>query len=88
MMSVISQYVFNQINSILEQKNNSGGRARLARLRRGIGKAPGELPELWGEFLNGLPEELFRKNEALKNAEWAIYISLTLFALHQQVLQI
>ena len=84
MMSDISKYMFKQINSLLDQKDNSGGKSRLARLRRGIGKAPGELPELWGEFLNGLPEEMLSKNGTPKYEEWAIYISLTLFAFHQQ----
>ena len=36
-------------------------RAELAKLRRGIGHAPGELPDLW-----------------------AVYLALTLYALHQQ----
>ena len=30
-------------------------RAELAKLRRGIGHAPGELPELWGSFLLEMP---------------------------------
>ena len=30
-------------------------RAALANLRRGIGRAPGELPELWGSFLQEMP---------------------------------
>ena len=45
-------------------------RAALANLRRGIGRAPGELPELWGSFLQEMPP--------------AVYLALTLFALHQQ----
>ena len=31
-------------------------RAELAKLRRGVGHAPGDLPELWGSFLLGMPE--------------------------------
>ena len=30
-------------------------RAELAKLRRGVGHRPGELPELWGSFLLGMP---------------------------------
>ena len=32
--------------------------AELANLRRGVGKVPGELPELWGSFLQEMPDEL------------------------------
>lgn len=68
-------------NRILEQ---SASKAHLAQLRRGIGKMPGELPELWGLFLSDLPESLMGKNGETSYAEWAIYTALTMFALHQQ----
>jgi len=56
----------------------------LAKLRRGIGKQPGELPELLEVFLEGMPEEMYGKDGKPSYAEWAIYTALTLFALHQQ----
>ncbi len=59
-------------------------KAQLAQLRRGGGKRPGELPELWGIFLRNMPEELMGKEGRPSYAEWAIYTALTLFALHQQ----
>ena len=59
-------------------------RAMLARLRRGIGKQPGELPELFEVFLGNMPEEFYGKNDKPSEPEWAIYTALTLFALHQQ----
>lgn len=59
-------------------------RAALANLRRGIGRAPGELPELWGSFLQEMPPEFFSRNGNPTAAEWVIYLALTLFALHQQ----
>lgn len=31
-------------------------RARLAELRRGVGHQPGDLPALWGSFLQELPQ--------------------------------
>ncbi|MCM1210682.1 MAG: type I-E CRISPR-associated protein Cse2/CasB [Blautia sp.] len=62
----------------------SSSKAHLAQLRRGIGKRPGELPELWGLFLKNLPEELMGKNGQPSYAEQAVYTALTLFALHQQ----
>ncbi|UGY93720.1 type I-E CRISPR-associated protein Cse2/CasB [Streptomyces gobiensis] len=59
--------------------------ARLAQLRRGAGKTPEEVPELWAltgtELLyqdGPLPEE-----EATR-AESAVHIAVTLYALHQQ----
>ncbi len=65
----------------LEQSNS---KAQLAQLRRGAGKNPGELPELWGVFLKNMPEELMGKDGRPSYAEWAVYTALTLFALHQQ----
>lgn len=59
-----------------------GARADLARLRRGIGKKPGEIPELWALTLDG-PNEKYQGAEATR-MENAIYTALTLFALHQQ----
>lgn len=64
-------------------RNTGPGRAQLAQLRYGLGKAPGELPELWGLLFQEIPDELCGKNRASK-AEWAIYTALTLYALHQQ----
>lgn len=58
-------------------------RAELAKLRRGIGHRPGELPELWGAFLQDMPEAFLEGKES-SHAEWAVYLALTLYALHQQ----
>ncbi len=59
-------------------------RAMLAKLRRGIGKQPGELPELFEIMLGDMPEEMYGKGDEPSYSEWAIYTALTLFALHQQ----
>ena len=59
-------------------------KATLANLRRGIGKIPGELPELWGSFLEDLPEELMSPSGKPSKEEWAIYTAITMYALHQQ----
>ena len=59
-------------------------KATLARLRHGVGKTPGALPELWGSFLQELPPELYSATGEPSRAEWAIYTALTLYALHQQ----
>ena len=58
-------------------------RAELAKLRRGVGHAPGDLPELWGSFLRGMPES-FQGRSGPSHAEWAVYLALTLYAVHQQ----
>ena len=83
-MSDVGQYMNKQLNSLIDQKDTSVGKARLARLRRGAGRVPGEIPELWGEFLNGMPEKFISRNGEPSREEWAIYLSLTLFAIHQQ----
>ena len=80
----VGKYVYGQINQLTENMKYSGGRAMLANLRRGAGKAPGDLPKLWGIFLNNLPDEMRSRNGEPTKAEWAIYLSLTLYALHQQ----
>ncbi len=59
-------------------------KAALANLRRGVDCAPGDLPELWGAFLEDLPPELESKDGRPTQAEWAAYLALTLYALHQQ----
>lgn len=77
-------YAAHQVQDLLKHRDTGGGRAKLANLRRGIGKIPGEIPELWGVFLNGLDETLYGQNGIPSPAEWAVYLSLTMFALHQQ----
>jgi CRISPR system Cascade subunit CasB len=59
-------------------------RAMLAKLRRGIGKQPGDLPELFEILLGDMPEELYGKGDEPSYSVWATYTALTLFALHQQ----
>jgi len=79
---IIQRLTQAKVGRLLEE--NSWSRAMLAKLRRGIGKQPGELPELFEVFLEGMPEEMYGKDGKPSYAEWAIYTALTLFALHQQ----
>lgn len=81
----VSDYVSRRIDRI-SKAPDSAARASMARLRRGVGKTPGAVPELWGEFLVDMPEECFSKYASgiPSEAEWAAYTALTLFALHQQ----
>lgn len=92
----VERFTANRIQYILHMKNEGPQKAILANLRRGVGRAPGELPELWGEFLalvednqeeipGGLPEDWYGSDiTGPSRAEWAVYSALTLFALHQQ----
>lgn len=62
--------------------NTTAAQADRARLRRGVGKQPGEIPDLWALTLDG-PSEHYQGEQSTR-MENAIYITLTLFAVHQQ----
>ena len=79
----IRQYAARQLARLRELPEHPR-KAALANLRRGVGRAPGDLPELWGTFLRDMPEEWKSKTGDPTKAEWAIYLSLTFYALHQQ----
>jgi CRISPR system Cascade subunit CasB len=53
-------------------------------LRRGIGKKPGEMPEIFEITVGGLPEDLAGTGENASRAENALHTALTLYALHRQ----
>lgn len=82
---LLKQYMENRLRW-LQTLPEHPRKAQLADLRRGVGHAPGELPELWGAFLQEIPEKLQGKNDedTPTKAEQAIYLALTLYALHQQ----
>lgn len=82
--SLVSDFVWRKIQFLTKSADESATRATLARLRRGIGKAPGSMPEIWGPTLEGLPEQLLSKSGTPTIAEWAAHTALTLYALHQQ----
>ncbi len=88
-MSEQIKYTY-QINKLTQEKiqrllkESPWSRAMLAKLRRGIGKQPGDLPELFEILLADMPDELYGKGGKPSYSEWAIYTALTLFALHQQ----
>ncbi|MCL5981578.1 MAG: type I-E CRISPR-associated protein Cse2/CasB [Firmicutes bacterium] len=77
-------FVKRKIDWLAESKGESAVRATLARLRRGIGKDPGSLPDLWDVTLSGMPEALLGKGEEPTYGERAVHTALTLYALHQQ----
>ena len=78
----IQEYVQQQITR-LNAMPDGIRRAKMAAMRNGAAAIPGEIPELWGVFLNGMPFSLMGKNGP-SDAEWAIYIALTCYALHRQ----
>ena len=59
-------------------------RSRLANLRRGAGRKPGDDPQLWGFMFESLPAEMEGRGGMPSREEWAIHIALTLYAVHQQ----
>lgn len=80
----VKSYVRRRLESWQHEPNPHQIRADLANLRRGIGKAPGDLPELWGLLFRDFPEELMSSIGEPTWAEWAVSGALTLYALHQQ----
>lgn len=79
----VYKYTFSRVEYIRSISDTGTGRGIMANLRHGIGKKPGELPEIWGMIFDNIPDELMGCKDA-SNAEWAIYTALTLYALHQQ----
>ena len=79
-----NQFVHRKITYLSEPSHAAYNKAMLAKLRRGVGKNPSELPELWAITLEGLPEELLSTDGEPTSSEWAIHTVLTLYALHQQ----
>jgi len=80
----VKAFVKQKIIQLSESRNESAVKATLAKLRRGIGKEPGSMPELWEITFDGLPEALAGKGDSPSRGERAVHTALTLFALHQQ----
>lgn len=80
----IGGYILRKIKYFEATETRSNTNTELARLRRGVGKNPGEVPELYGIFLNDMPEEFWSKGGSVTPEEWSCYIALTLYAVHQQ----
>lgn len=80
----VAAYMRERLGELSADPNESRVRAQLANLRRGIGRKPGDMPELWGMLFAEMPEEMLSQNGQPTREEWAIYTALTLYALHQQ----
>lgn len=79
----VEAFVRRKLDGLL-RLGDGARRAALANLRRGAGRAPGDQPSLWGTIFDGMPENMAGTDAAPSRAEWAVYIALTLYALHQQ----
>ena len=53
----LKAYMDRRLERYQNASDRSYARAQLAMLRRGVGKKPGDLPELWGILFGDLPEE-------------------------------
>ena len=80
----IGEYMVKKINYWKENAEPSTVNAELARLRKGVGHMPGDLPELYGILLKTMPHSFWSSNGNITEAEWSCYIGLTMFAWHQQ----
>ena len=80
----VGDYVSRRLNEYGRNAKEGYVRAHLAQLRRGIGRIPGDAPEIWGILFADMPEEMMSRNGKPTKEEWAVYTALTLYALHQQ----
>ena len=58
-------FVEKKLRVLRENPDESGTKAYLAKMRKGVGKVPGADPELWGILFEDLPEELIGRGLAL-----------------------
>ncbi|WIX85673.1 type I-E CRISPR-associated protein Cse2/CasB [Amycolatopsis sp. DG1A-15b] len=65
-------------------RGSPAARADLARLRRGLGKPAGSVPEIWALTVGAVPDSLSWHGDEPSWAEQATHTALTLYALHQQ----
>jgi CRISPR system Cascade subunit CasB len=75
MINQLKEFIFYKIRQ-LDRKNDSYSKAASARLRRAVGKSPGESPDVWDITLQGAPEGRVEQE--------VIHTVLTLYALHSQ----
>lgn len=81
----VYKHVLGHIASL--QQDTPMSKAKLATLRRGLGKDPADSPEVWSVTMDRMPDMLASKGKDVTeatDAEWAIHITLTLYALHRQ----
>lgn len=70
--------IYRIVASQIKYLTGNDDKGALAKLRRGAGKEPGSVPDIWEYTIGALPEG------AKEDAENAVHIALTLFAVHRQ----
>lgn len=82
----IKRLVRMKVYSILEApKDDPETALELAWLRRGAGRMPEDVPDLWKTVSEGLPEGFPRGSKGSASPEeWAYFTAVALFALHQE----
>ena len=84
MQQQVENYMRRRLSDFASDPNAARVRAQLATLRRGVGRKPGDMPDLWGLLFADMPEEMMSRTAEPTAAEWAAYTALTLYATHQQ----
>ena len=84
MQRQIEDYMRRRLSDFASDPNAGRVRAQLATLRRGVGRKPGDMPDLWGLLFADMPEEMMSRMAEPTAAEWAAYTALTLYATHQR----
>lgn len=80
----VEQFVRKKIYGLESQAEESYAKTNYANLRRSLGKKPGEEPAVFGIILKDMPAEFLSNSGIPTREEWACYIALTLYAMHQQ----
>lgn len=85
--SLLTNHVRSKVSTLqhgITQQHSPAAGAAAAKLRRGVTRLPGSVPEIWEHTLGGLPECLVGRGDAPSDAETAAHLAVCLYALHQQ----
>ncbi|MBF6416869.1 type I-E CRISPR-associated protein Cse2/CasB [Nocardia cyriacigeorgica] len=93
-LNLLGRAVDKRIQALQEAflRQSSTARAELAKLRRGLGKPAGSVPEIWDLTIGSIPASVVwaggRADGEPTPAEQATHVALTLYAAHQQSLPV
>lgn len=77
LLNILGSQKVDENNPAEKKKQKTKANAELAKLRRGINHLPGDLPELWNYIYTD-------EKKNVSKEQWAVYTAITLFAIHQQ----
>lgn len=80
---MIYGFVQERLRELKDNPDESTVRAQLAKMRRGVGEQPGTSLNCGG-FCSESSRTAGRKRKSARESEVAIYMALTLYAMHQQ----